>query len=40
MSNYNFTPTLNGLNNIEADEITASSGSIDKLNIGTLLGIL
>ncbi len=36
MSNYNFTPTLNGLNNIEADEITASSGSIDKLNIGTL----
>ncbi len=38
MSNYNFTPTLNGLNNIEADEITASSGSIDKLNIGTLTG--
>ncbi len=38
MSNYNFTPTLSGLNNIEADEITASSGSIDKLNIGTLTG--
>ncbi len=38
MSNYNFTPKLNGLNNIEADEITASSGSKDKLNIGALTG--
>ena len=25
MSNYNFTPTLNGLNNIEADEIISNS---------------
>ena len=25
MSNYNFTPTLNGLNNIEADEINSSN---------------
>ncbi len=48
MSNYNFTPTLNGLNNIEADEIqstniqsnniTANSGTIDNLNIGTIYG--
>ena len=43
MSNYNFTPTLNGLNNIEADEIqstniTAGSGNINNLNVSLIYG--
>lgn len=38
MNNYNFTPTLDGLNNIEADNITATSGTINNLNTSSITG--
>jgi len=40
MANYNFTPTLNGLNNIDADYINSSSINTDLVTSTTLTGNL
>ena len=40
MANYNFTPTLNGLNNIDADYINSSSINTDLITSSTLTGNL
>jgi len=37
MSNYNFTPTLNGLNNIDADEINTNTITSSTANIANLV---